>query len=187
MSKHENNAIQQAKRDDYMSHRISHTDYYLWLSGFIGLTERDLLRMDENIASKILLSTDPHFNDIPLAWWDAQHSVARPRAYAKGLPWSLSDTVCCFKSLATRYKAEHKPEPKIPNTLDPPTYRSYADPAQQWQEWKQQANTLPISDLQRYAGVSTSNRHSCRECFCCACAELLKEKRQAAKEGWRDR
>jgi hypothetical protein len=56
-----------------------------------------------------------------------------------------------------------------------PTYRQYNDPAQQWAEWKRQAYVLPIKDIRRHASVSTSNRHSCRECFCCAAVEVAGE------------
>lgn len=69
--------------------------------------------------------------------------------------------------------------------LEAPTYRTYEDPAEQWQEWKRQANTLPILDLQRHASVSKTNRHSCRQCFCCACMELLSEKMAEARKGWK--
>jgi hypothetical protein len=62
-----------------------------------------------------------------------------------------------------------------------PTYRQYDDPREQWAEWKRQANTLPIIDLQRHASVSTGNGHACRDCFCCACVEMLAEKREIAR------
>jgi hypothetical protein len=62
-----------------------------------------------------------------------------------------------------------------------PTYRNYDNNADQWQEWKRQAAILETSELQRHARVSTSNRHSCHDCFCCAAGEVLEERR-AAKE-----
>ncbi len=58
-----------------------------------------------------------------------------------------------------------------------PTYKAYDDPSRQWQEWKAQAARLPLSDLARHAGVSLDNRHTCRECFCCAAVEVLREQR----------
>jgi len=67
-------------------------------------------------------------------------------------------------------------------TYEAPTYKQYADPNEQWLEWKRQANTLPIADLQRHASVSRDNRHACRECFCCAASELLSEKRAEAMQ-----
>jgi len=30
-------------------------------------------------------------------------------------------------------------------------------------------------EVRRHANVSRDNRHRCRECFCCACAEVLRE------------
>jgi len=56
-----------------------------------------------------------------------------------------------------------------------PTYRAYDDPAEQWSEWKRQAFVLPLSEIRRHASVSTGNRHSCRDCFCCACVEAVKD------------
>ncbi len=66
-------------------------------------------------------------------------------------------------------------------TLEAPTYKTYEDNAEQWQEWKRQANTLPIAELERHAGVSKNNRHACHDCFTCACVELLTEKRMLTK------
>lgn len=48
-----------------------------------------------------------------------------------------------------------------------------------WEQWKRDAEKLEDSELRRHAGVSTANRHSCRECFCCAAAEVLTERRKA--------
>jgi hypothetical protein len=56
-----------------------------------------------------------------------------------------------------------------------PTFKAYDDPEEQWREWKRQANKLPREDVRRHASVSTSNRHACRNCFCCACVEYLRE------------
>lgn len=70
------------------------------------------------------------------------------------------------------------------NLYAEPTYKTYDNPRDQWEEWKRQANTLPVIDLERHASVSTSNRHKCKECFCCAAVELLAEKREAARKGW---
>jgi len=66
-------------------------------------------------------------------------------------------------------------------TYEAPTYKQYDDPSEQWLEWKRQANTLPIIELERHAAVSRDNRHACTDCFTCACVELLGEKRAAAR------
>ena len=49
----------------------------------------------------LINSTDPHFNDIPLQIWDGNHELVRGKANRAGiLGWSLSDSVCCLKTLA---------------------------------------------------------------------------------------
>jgi hypothetical protein len=70
-------------------------------------------------------------------------------------------------------------------TYEKPTYRVYDDSAEQWQEWKRQAATLPDKDLRRHASVSAGNRHSCRDCFCCAALEVLLERRHEVLRGAR--
>lgn len=39
-----------------------------------------------------------------------------------------------------------------------------------------QARELSNDELRRHASVSTSNRHYCNDCFCCACVDVLKER-----------
>jgi hypothetical protein len=56
-----------------------------------------------------------------------------------------------------------------------PTFQQYEDANEQWLEWKRQSARLPLSEIRRHASVSTDNRHSCRECFCCAAVEVLRE------------
>lgn len=31
------------------------------------------------------------------------------------------------------------------------------------------------AEVKRHASVSIDNRHRCRDCFCCACVEVLRE------------
>ncbi len=57
-----------------------------------------------------------------------------------------------------------------------PTYRQYDRSCDQWAEWKRQAATLETKELRRHASVSTSNRHECTECFCCAALDVLQER-----------
>lgn len=45
----------------------------------------------------------------------------------------------------------------------------------------EQAEVLPDAELQRHASVSTSNRHYCRDCFCCACVDELNRRRENRK------
>jgi hypothetical protein len=62
---------------------------------------------------------------------------------------------------------------------DKPTYRQYDDPREQWIEWKRQANAIGYDEAYRHARVSIDNRHSCHECFCCACVEYCSDWRNA--------
>lgn len=36
-------------------------------------------------------------------------------------------------------------------------------------------NNYTLREVKRHASVSTDNRHSCRNCFCCACVAVLEE------------
>lgn len=93
-----NKATVERERKRYLDHEIDHQAYYLWLADFIGVPDSVIPVTPEEVQA----STDPHLNDIPLGWWDRKDPVVRHYAYAKGLPWSLSDTVCVLKSLARR-------------------------------------------------------------------------------------
>ena len=64
---------------------------------------------------RILASTDPHFNDIPLKEWDdlnrqiSETINQRLKGQAEGFPegkfgWSDSDSVCIAKAVAREYK-----------------------------------------------------------------------------------
>jgi len=85
-----------AERSRYMDGEISHDEYYLWLSDWIGLPDSLIPATIDEIRA----SNDEHFNDIRLQRWDAMDKSVR--AYAGGLYWSLSDTVCCLKAMARR-------------------------------------------------------------------------------------
>lgn len=93
-----NRELQQKQRAAYMAGELSHDAYYLWLADFVGLADTLIPVSNERVKA----STDPHLNNIPLNLWDGMDCWARPAAYAKGLPWSLSDTVCCLKAMAKR-------------------------------------------------------------------------------------
>lgn len=90
------------QRSLYMSGQITFAEFYLWLGEFIGVRAKQLpVSLD-----RIRASTDEHLNDIPLNMWDRQDHVVRQRAYAKGLAWSQSDTVCVLKALARKLASE---------------------------------------------------------------------------------
>ena len=44
-----------------------------------------------------------------------------------------------------------------------------------------EAHQLDGAELERHALVSVRNRHSCRECFCCACLHVLNFRERARK------
>jgi len=45
-----------------------------------------------------------------------------------------------------------------------------------WETMVSKARALPVDELKNHAFVSLRNRHSCRECFTCACAYVLSER-----------
>lgn len=97
MKRTENQQEMNAQRKRYLDGEITHQEYYLWLASFIGATAQ---MVPATTREEIAQSTDEHLNDIPLARWDACDPQVRRLAYAKGLPWALSDTVCVLKCLA---------------------------------------------------------------------------------------
>lgn len=87
------------QRRRYMTHEITHAEFYCWLADRIGVKVSDLPVSLERIAK----STDPHLNDIPLKLWDNCDFTVRTKSQFAGMrSWSLSDTVCCLKSFARR-------------------------------------------------------------------------------------
>ena len=96
INKDENQKIVDKKRQVYLRGEITHKNYYLWLSEFLEIPGSMIpFRRDE-----LLLSTDPHMNDLSLSKWDAQHNGISRIAYSKIRVWSLSETVCCLKAMA---------------------------------------------------------------------------------------
>ncbi|MGO4302207.1 hypothetical protein [Cupriavidus sp. RAF12] len=63
-------------------------------------------------AERILASTDPHMNDIPLHEWDRLDGYIRPigarihKQINGSSVWSLSDTVCVAKEAARQFKEQ---------------------------------------------------------------------------------
>ena len=45
-----------------------------------------------------------------------------------------------------------------------------------WSNMLIAARRLSTEDVRRHASVSTGNRHTCRECFTCACVVVLQER-----------
>jgi hypothetical protein len=107
-----------------MHKRCTHREYYGQFvnDGVISAVVRTIG------ARKILASTDPHLNDIPLHRWDAlagysnrqysreherftggllMHLVGRDLSKANGGGVSPSDLVCVAKEAARQYKEKH--------------------------------------------------------------------------------
>lgn len=102
-------------RKQYLAGEVSHEDYYgqfvnpeliAYVVGYIG-------------AERILASSDPHMNDIPLAAWDwlvgvkdridtklfkACNNATYPEQERDKPLWSLSDQVCIAKRAARAWR-----------------------------------------------------------------------------------
>lgn len=46
---------------------------------------------------------------------------------------------------------------------------------------KERARRLAWAELRRHASISLDNRHFCRQCFTCACLEVMREHRSCDK------
>jgi len=93
-------------RAQYLKDEATHDEYY---GQFATDDVVELVR--SRIGEKhIRASTDLHFNDIPLARWDALHTAIIMRCGAairesQGYGASLSDCVCIAKAAARKIKA----------------------------------------------------------------------------------
>lgn len=93
-------------REDYMSKRCTHRQYYAqFVTPTILWTVRHRFTEAEIRASK-----DPHFNNLPLAKWDAIAQVMRQETsvrneYGDGkLTWSLAGAICILKEAAQQIR-----------------------------------------------------------------------------------
>jgi hypothetical protein len=86
-------------RNDYISGKASHREYY---AQFVTPSHFAALK---SMRDRIMKSTDPHFNDIALKWWDSV-SVACPTAKMKecGDYPTLAGSVCILKEAARQMK-----------------------------------------------------------------------------------
>ena len=98
MVREDNRELVISERARYMAGEIDHQTYYLWLSDLIGLNYGHIPVDNDSVKA----SKDQHLNDIPLRRWDSGHFAVQHAAYRAGLPWSMSDTVCCLKAMARR-------------------------------------------------------------------------------------
>jgi hypothetical protein len=95
-------------RSQYMNKEVSHQEYYAQFCNqwVFALVERNI-GLDVILASK-----DPHFNDIPLLWWDRLEDNIRAMVGSKIRQaegqCSLSDCVCTAKAAARILKEKHQ-------------------------------------------------------------------------------
>lgn len=89
-------------RQDYMSGKVTHAEYYRSVYQAAGITWREHPALPQ--VKGALANGDEHLNTIQLAWWDAQGLTVREslaRAFkAHGDHWSLAGSVCALKQAA---------------------------------------------------------------------------------------
>ena len=97
-------------REDYMGNACTHQQYYSQFvtPGIISLVQWHIGEQE------LLTSTNPHFNDIPMAKWDRLSewtqsyintkewtACENPSMVGTGkYPWSLSSNICILKAAA---------------------------------------------------------------------------------------
>ena len=104
-----NSASVRFTRNDYMSNRCSHAEYYGQFDS--PMVRRAILNVIP--MSDLMTSTDPYMNDIKLSRWDSIRLPKETRcklSVANGsetsIFYSQSDIVCLTKAIASRMIAE---------------------------------------------------------------------------------
>jgi len=90
-------------RDDYISGKASHSEYY---TQFVKKSHFDALAF---LRDMIMKSTNPHFNDIPLRLWDciiATYPTEKMKECGDYL--TIAGKVCILKEAARQMKEEGK-------------------------------------------------------------------------------
>lgn len=98
-------------RNDYMSKRCSHTEYYgQFDSSAVRCAILRVIPMSDLMASR-----DPHMNDIKLSHWDniqldgetlRKLTIANGHADVRHYVYAESDIVCLTKTIASHMVAE---------------------------------------------------------------------------------
>lgn len=95
--------LQMFTRQDYMEGRCDHHEYYMEIAREVGL---DYTTSSELGRWRRALETDPHMNNIPLAYWDkiamelGADAVVRRALKTRGDSFSLGTGVCLAKAAA---------------------------------------------------------------------------------------
>ena len=97
-------------RKQYLSGEVTHLEYYGQFAESIEQAVVNTIGRE-----RILASTDPHMNDIPLQRWDSLQGIVmnlagRAIGEANGISFSasLSDCVCAAKAAAILYRKREK-------------------------------------------------------------------------------
>jgi len=89
------------KRQDYMERKITHSEYYLWLAGQLGIAWTGDTFLGHDVswwASKY--AKDANLNNVPLARFDAMFGMFRVAAYNAGYKApSYCDCTCVYKAV----------------------------------------------------------------------------------------
>lgn len=110
-------------REQYMNKECDHDTFY---SQFVTDGVKWLVLNHPHIGKeRIIASTNPHFNDIPLQHWDSLKDSVRmsistkkfmrlswPNYSGKGVMWSLCEAVCIAKQAARMVRDANKGESK---------------------------------------------------------------------------
>lgn len=98
------NSMEAYTAEQYRRREVSHHEYYLSVAMHSGITAA---RFSEDMKRRILASTDPHMNDVPLRLWDAFYGYAYAVEVHENSTRtkSLSSTVCAYKAVAREWKA----------------------------------------------------------------------------------
>jgi len=98
------------KRQEYLSGKLCHRKFYLWVAEYIGLNETyfpsAVKILVKNYKNALVNITDLKsiIEQLPLADWDKQDFNIRNLAFAKGTKtWSASNTVCVLKVMVEAY------------------------------------------------------------------------------------
>lgn len=83
----------------YLIGAMTHDNFYIWLSEFIGLTYDHIPVTSEAVAKS---KDKENLNDISIHRWDSSYEFSKELASAKRIAWSYADNVCCMKALAKK-------------------------------------------------------------------------------------
>jgi hypothetical protein len=89
------------KRADYMSHKITHAEFYLWVAEKVGIAWGN---SDEFLGRPLAYwvekyNGDEWLNNVPLELFDRQFPIYERGARASGMWIALADCTCVYKAI----------------------------------------------------------------------------------------